>query len=147
MSEKKENPPKKRRRIKIKIKKKLILVVAPVLVILLAAGGWFFLRSSGPQEEPPPDPGEVVALDSITINLAGGHYLQLGLALQPTSSAEEVTGEKALDAAIDLYSGMSVTELSAKDGRDHAKAELTETVSELYEGEVYDIYLTEFVYQ
>jgi flagellar FliL protein len=129
-------------------KKKLILIVAPILVILLAAGGWFFfLRPSGPKEEPPPEPGPVVALDSVTINLASGHYLQLGLALQPTVEAEEVTGEKALDAAIDLYTGMSIDELATTQGREHTKTELTETVSELYEGEVYDIYFTEFVYQ
>jgi flagellar protein FliL len=146
MSEKKEKASEKKGRVRSK--KKLIIMVAPVLVVLLAAGGWFlFLRPSGPQEEPPPDPGAVIALDSITINLAGGHYLEVGIALQPTSSAEEITGEKALDATIDLYSGMSIDELSAKDGRDHAKAELTQRVNELYEGEVYDIYLTEFVYQ
>jgi flagellar FliL protein len=128
-------------------KKKMLIIIAPV-VILLAAGGWFFfLRPSGHEEEPHPEPGPVVALDAITINLAGGHFLQLGLALQPIHGAEEVTGEKALDAAIDLFSGMSVEELSSKEGREHIKHELTEHVSELYEGEVYDIYFTEFVYQ
>jgi flagellar FliL protein len=146
MADKNETPPEENG--KGRSKKKLLMIVAPVVVILLCAGGWFFfLRSSGPAEEPPPEPGEVVALDPITINLASGHYLQLGIALQPIASAHEVSGEKALDAAIDLYTGMSIEELSTKEGRDHAKHELTETVAELYHEEVYEIYLTEFVYQ
>jgi flagellar protein FliL len=130
-----------------KSKKKLIIMVVPVLLIALGAGWFFFLKPSGPKEEPPPDPGAVVALDAITINLASGHYLQLGIALQPTATAEEVTGEKALDAAINLYSGMSIEEISSKEGREKTIDELTTEVTELYEKEVYDVYLTEFVYQ
>ena len=43
----------------------------------------------------------------IQINLAGGHYLRIGLALQLTDSAsKEIDGSKALDATIDLFSGL-----------------------------------------
>ena len=123
-------------------------MVVPVVLVLAGAAGWFFfLRPSGSSGPPKPTPGAVVALDPITINLAGGHYLKLGLALQPTASASEVTGEKALDAAIDLYSGMTLDELATKEGRDASKKELVTEVSELYENEVYDLYFTEFVYQ
>jgi flagellar protein FliL len=129
-------------------KKKLILIIAPILVIVLAAGAWFlFFRFSGTKEEPPPEPGAVVALDTITVNLAGGHFLKVGLALQPTIDAHEVSGEKALDAAINLYSGMTIEEISSTEGRNHTKEELITEVKELYEGEVYDLYFTEFVYQ
>lgn len=129
-------------------KKKLIIIAAPVLVVALAAAWFLFLKPSGPSKPVPPTPGAVVQLDPITINLAGGHFLKLGLALQPTADAgEEVSGAKALDAAIALYSGKTMTELSAKEGREKAKATLIKEASELYEKKVYDIYLTEFVMQ
>lgn len=129
-------------------KKKLIIMIVPVVLVVAGAAGWFFfLKPSGSDETPAPVPGEVVAMDAITINLAGGHFLKLGLALQATESAHEVSGEKALDAAIGLYSGMTIEELSTKKGRAHTKEELVEEVEELYHHEVYDVYFTEFVYQ
>lgn len=92
--------------------------------------------------------GVVVELNPITINLADGHFLKLGIALQADVKAgEEVTGAKALDLAIAQLSGKTVTELSTKDGREKAKEHLVEAVTEAYEKEVYDVYFTEFVYQ
>jgi len=135
-------------------RKKLIMIIAAVAVIGGAA--FFFLKPGGdaaavpgaPSPSPSYVPGPVVALDPITINLAGGHFLKLGLALQATAGAgEEVTGAKALDAAIELFSNMTVEELTATKGREKAKEELVKEVSELYENEVYDIYFTEFVMQ
>ena len=46
----------------------------------------------------PPKPGEVVTLEPIQINLAAGHYLRIGIALQLTAKAHEADGSKALDA-------------------------------------------------
>jgi flagellar FliL protein len=84
----------------------------------------------------------------VTINLASGHYLKLGMTLQATAAvAEAVDGSKALDAAIDLYSGMPIDEISSSDGREKSKDELIEKVKEAYEDEIYDIYYTTFVYQ
>lgn len=129
-------------------KKKLIMIVLPVLLVVVGAGWFLFLKpSGGSKEEPPPTPGVVVTLEPITINLAGGHFLKLGMALQPSADAKETDGAKALDAAINLFSGESMTELATKEGREHAKAELVKEITELYEKEVYDIYFTEFVMQ
>lgn len=135
-------------------KKKLLLIAVPlVLVVLAAAGYFFFLRPSGPQEPKKVEhvPGEVVTLDPITINLAGGHFLKLGMALQSdakhASAHGKLTGAQALDAAIELFSGKTVAELSAKEGREKAKETLIKEVTEIYENAVYDIYFTEFVYQ
>ena len=51
---------------------------------------------------PKPKPGAVVKLDPITVNLAAGHFLKLGLSLQASADAgEDVSGAKALDAAIE----------------------------------------------
>src|SRR3712207_9079360 len=86
--------------------------------------------------------------DPITINLAGGHFLKLGLSLQATADAgEELSGAKALDAAIDLFSGRTIEDLAKRDGREKAKKALVHAVAELYENKVYDIYFTDFVMQ
>ena len=57
-------------------KKKLLIIVAAVLVA--AAAAWFFLLRPAPAEadaEPELVAGEVLPLESISINLAEGHYL------------------------------------------------------------------------
>jgi flagellar FliL protein len=130
---------------KPKSKKKLLLIV--LVVVLAAAGGgaYFMLGSSG--EEPPPEPGEVLALESITVNLTEGHYLKLRLALQATAEVtEDLDGSKALDLAVDEFSNKSVADLG-NEGRTKHKAELKEKIIEAYEGEVMDIYVTDFVMQ
>jgi flagellar protein FliL len=130
-------------------RKKLIIVA--VAVLLLLAAGYFVVlkpKTSKPGPPPKPVPGAVVKLDAITINLAGGHFLKLGLSLQATADAgEDVSGAKALDAAIDLFSNKTIKELATRDGREGAKAALVKRVSDLYEGKVYDIYFTDYVMQ
>ncbi len=132
-------------------KMKLILMVLPTLLLVGALAYFLFLKpapEAAPAEEPPPEPGIVVVLEPVTINLASGHYLKLGMTLQATAAvAEAVDGSKALDAAIDLYSGMPIDEISSSDGREKSKDELIEKVKEAYEDEIYDIYYTTFVYQ
>jgi flagellar protein FliL len=124
-------------------KKKLIIIVVAVLA-LAGAGYWFFLKPSGPA--PAPAPGEIVTLDSTQLNLAGDHYLRLGLALQLTTTAKEVDGSKALDAAIELFSGKQLAQIGGRH-RDALKAKLVKELVELYEGEVMGVYFTEFVTQ
>jgi flagellar protein FliL len=130
-------------------RKKLIIVLVAVLV--LAAAAYFLVlkpKSGKPAPPPKPVPGAVVKLDPITVNLAGGHFLKLGVSLQATADAgEDVSGAKALDAAIDLFSNKTVKELATRDGRDGAKAVLVKKVSDLYEGKIYDVYFTDFVMQ
>jgi flagellar protein FliL len=130
---------------KKKSKKKLIMIV--VVVLLLGGGGYFmFGKKKGPA--PAPKPGSVVVIPSITVNLTGGHFLKLGLALQATLKVKEPPdGSKALDLAISELSYKSVAELSSNKARDAIKAKLREKVIEAYEGEVMDVYFTEFVMQ
>ncbi len=127
-------------------KKKLIIIV---LVLLLAAGGayWFVLKpkSGAPKA---PEPGVVVKLDAIQINLADDHYLKVGIALQASKSAgEELDGSKALDQTIDLFSGQSMTDLSRRAFRDKMKTNLEKRLDEAYDGEVIGVYFTDFVSQ
>jgi flagellar protein FliL len=130
---------------------KLKLIIAAVALVALLGGVYqFVLAPKGAKAAAPPKPtaGAVVKLDPITVNLAGGHFLKLGFSLQATADAgEDVSGGKALDAAIEEFSGRTVAELSSRAGRDKAKADLVKTVSKLYEDKVYDIYFTDFVMQ
>src|SRR2546423_782225 len=132
----------------MKSKKMLIIIVAAVLVLGGGGAGAYFAFFSGPSKPKPPEPGKVVPLDAVTMNLAEGHFLKLKLSLQATADAAEAPdGSKALDIAIDQFSNRTVGELSSNAARDAAKAELRKKVSEAYEGEVMDVYFTEFVMQ
>lgn len=92
------------------------------------------------------DPGLIVAVEPITVNLSNGHYLQVGLALQATKDAgKDLSGLKAKDAIISQFSGKTVDELATTEAREAAKQDLTKTIKKLYNGEVYEIYYTAFV--
>jgi flagellar FliL protein len=132
---------------KPKLTKKKIMLLAAVAVLFTVAGVAGKVMLMGPSESKP-EPGTVVSMDAITINLAGGHYLKMKLALQATAeAAEKPDGSKALDIAISQYSNREMAELSSTSGRTKAKGELLEAVKHAYEGHVMDIYFTEFVMQ
>jgi flagellar FliL protein len=125
--------------------KKKILVVLVLVLALAGAGWWFLLRPSGDQA---PEPGAVVKLDAIQVNLAASHYLRIGIALQASKDAgTELDGSKALDATIELFSGRTVEELSQQKSRDKLKSTLAHRLDEAYDGEVIGVYFTDFVTQ
>jgi len=129
-----------------------VVVVALVLALVVAAAAaWFLLgrdTAAAPAPPPPPEAGEVLQVEAISINLADGHYLRLGLGLQLTADAHEaVDPSRALDLAIAQYSGRSVADISEPATRDALKAQLAEQLAEAYEGEVIDVYLTNYVTQ
>ncbi len=138
-------------------KKMMIIVVA----LALAAGVYYFMfmKPSAAAEEahakPKQEPGEVLKMDPITLNLADGHYLKLGMALQFALSEDGGghggggghDGSHALDIAIDQFSNREVAELSSHNARAKAKKELVKEVRHAYHDEVIDIYFTEFVMQ
>jgi flagellar FliL protein len=131
-----------------KSKKMLIIIVAAVVVLLGGGGGAYFAFFSGPSKKPEPVPGKVVVMDAITLNLTEGHFLKLKLALQATIDVAELPdGSKAADIAIAQFSNLSVAELSSNEAREKAKKALVKKVEEAYEGEIMDVYFTEFVMQ
>ena len=74
------------------LRKKLIVALLLVAVVGGAAY-WFLLR---PTPVLAPEPGEVVALEPIQVNLADGPYLRVAIALQATLDVEEeVDGSRA----------------------------------------------------
>jgi flagellar FliL protein len=107
-------------------------------------------------------PGPVVKLDPITLNMADGRFLRVGLGFQLTAEAgaggghgeakpdtTDAAGEyaKALDLAIDVLGGRNYSELVSPEGREAAKHELVQKLEHAYEGEIEDVYFTEFVLQ
>ena len=135
-------------------KKKLVMIVVPVLLAVVAA--WYFVLGPGSggsaAEEKPKEVelGEVVALEPITMNLADGRLLKVGLALQlpkEPASEEEVTGSVALDEAIAFLGEHTYAQLAAPAARQEAKKELSERVAKRYHEGVLEVYFTEFVMQ
>ncbi len=137
-------------------KKKLIMIVVPVLLVVVAA--WYFVlgpgSGSGEAEEKPKEVelGEVVALEPITMNLADGRLLKVGLALQlplepPAGGHGEVSGSVALDEAIAFLGEHTYDQLAAPAARQAAKKELSHRVNERYHHGVLEVYFTEFVMQ
>ena len=126
---------------------KLIIIAVVVLAVVGGAGYWFFLKPAG--KEPPPEPGEVVQLEPIQINLAADHYLKVGIALQQTLAVgeEELDGSKALDATIALFSGQTMEQLARPEHREKMKKKLEHSLEEAYEHEVMGVYFTDFVTQ
>lgn len=125
-------------------RRKKVLLLALVVVVVLAAGWWYFLKPSTPK---PPEPGEVMTLEPIQVNLANGQYLRIGIALQLTADAYEADGSQALDAVIDLFSGVEQTELIKAGQRNEFKERLEQQLEEDYHGDVMEVYFTEFVTQ
>ena len=137
-------------------RKKLVMIVVPVLLVVVAA--WYFVLGPGSggsaaQEKPKEvELGEVVALDPITMNLADGRLLKVGLALQlplePASGGHgEFSGSVALDEAIAFLGEHTYDQLAAPAARQEAKKELSHRVSERYHHDVLEVYFTEFVMQ
>jgi flagellar FliL protein len=125
---------------------KKILIIG--LVALLAVGGaaYFFLFS-GSAKAAAPVAGTVMTLDPVAVNLAGGGYLKVGVALQLTSTADSKTmdGAKATDLVISTFSQAQPADVTR--ARDTLKKALEKKIIKAYDGEVMGIYYTDYVTQ
>jgi flagellar protein FliL len=96
---------------------------------------------------------EIAKLDDITPNLADGHFLKLGLALQlaPKGVITDYTtggaAAKALDLAIVVFGKDNYAQLVQPSIREQAKESLAKQVVAAYDGQVQGIYITDFVMQ
>lgn len=126
-----------------KRKKALVLLV---ILAVTGAAAWFYMKPV--DAEAAPVPGEVLKLEPIQLNLAAGRYLRIGIAIQGVySGKEELEGSKALDATIELFSGRQMEDLAEPKQRDALKLALREELKERYDGDVIDVYFTDFVTQ
>lgn len=135
-------------------KKKLLLIV---LVLLLAAGGaaYFFLFSGSSEPTKPESSGTFVTLDPIAVNLAGGGYLKVGVALELTTDGASggegggLDGTKAKDLIISTFSQAAPADVTG--ARDALKAALQQKIIAAYTEDhkemVMGIYYTDYVTQ
>ena len=137
-------------------KKKLLLIV---LVLLLAAGGaaYFFLFSgSASADEKPVSSGTFLTLDPVAVNLAGGGYLKIGVAMELTEEGAASGGEgggldgsKAKDLIISTFSQAAPADVTG--ARDALKEALQQKIVEAYTEDghelVMGIYYTDYVTQ
>jgi flagellar FliL protein len=152
-----------------KTSKKKLMVVGLLLVGViggvLAAKmmGGTATAAGGPTTTAPPVPGEVAEVEAMNINLMGGHYLRIGVAVQLANGpvAEEWLLEKGpivRDEVISVFAGRDAESLGTADGRKAATEELlaglqAQEVEEADDGEpppppeILDLYLTDFVMQ
>ncbi|WP_258724203.1 flagellar basal body-associated FliL family protein [Cellulomonas sp. NS3] len=139
-----------------KSKKKLLIIVLAAVLVLGGGAAWYFLMGPGhategeAHAEPEPEPGAVLTVEPISVNLAAGHYLRIGLGLQMTIDAGghgEPDPSKAVDLMIAKFSGRDMAAVSDPATRDALKAELLAEIEEAYHGEVMDLYLTNYVTQ
>jgi flagellar FliL protein len=144
-----------------KAKKKSLLPAIIVAVALLGAAYMMKGGNAAPAAagaavtSTTAEEGSVVPLDPITVNLADGRFLKVGLGIQLSKTAKAAAeGEtpqaqmaKALDEAISIFGHSTYQQLLDPAGRDKVKEELSKRVRERYEGEVLGVYFTEFVMQ
>jgi flagellar protein FliL len=130
-------------------KKKLILIVVAVLLVAAGAAYYFLFAGSGEAAAEEPVPGEVLALEPIAVNLAGGGYLKIGVTLQ---FVEGVGGEgggpdgsKAADLVISTFSQAKPADVNG--AREALKKSLEKKIVEAYDHEVMGIYYNEYVTQ
>jgi flagellar FliL protein len=122
------------------------LLVLVIVLLLTGAASWLYLRPAEAEEAP--QPGAVLQLEPIQLNLASGRYLRVGIALQGVADAhEELEGSKALDATIELFSGRRIEDLAQPVQRQVLKKKLRAELIDRYHGEVIDVYFTDFVTQ
>jgi flagellar protein FliL len=136
--------------------KKLLLIGLVALLAVAGAAYFFLFASSGEAEAEEPVAGEVLPLEAVAVNLAGGGYLKVGIALQLTEAAAGgghggggVDGSHALDLVISTYSQAQPADVVG--ARDALKEALEQKIVEAYTEDghqmVMDVYLTEYVTQ
>jgi flagellar FliL protein len=125
-----------------------------LLVVILAAAGaaYFFLFSGSDAAAEEPVAGDVLVLEPLAVNLAGGGYLKIGVTLQFTEAGSAgghggsgPDGSKATDLIISTFSQAAPADVSG--ARDALKEALQEKIIEAYHGDVMEIYYNEYVTQ
>ena len=131
-------------------KRKRLMAVALGVLLVIGGVAFWLLRApaEGVEEVAEPEHGKVQTVQAFSLNLAEERYLRLGLGLQLSEEVvEDIDTSKAVDRALTLFSGRSLDEVSSTEGRTALKTELTRQLQEVYEGEVLDVYFTDYVTQ
>ncbi len=145
---------------------KLKVGIAAIVLVALGAGlGAKMLAgdaapasATGPTTTTTEPPGPVTTVDSITVNLADGRFLKLGLSFEVGHDEEyppvfvendEYTKgfAREIDASIMVLSTFTFEQLVAPDGKRMAKEALLTELQRVSEGAVRDVLFHEFVMQ
>jgi flagellar FliL protein len=103
--------------------------------------------------DPATERGQVLEMDPLTVNLADGHYLKVGIALQlkvgdvASTDKDNGTGAQALDMAIAALSPHTMAQLTQASIRDGLKQKLGYDTCMAYKGDALTVYFTDFVMQ
>ncbi len=142
-----------------------IIIAAAVLVVggavlgakVLGGGGSADAGAAGPTTTTTEPPGMISAMDVITLNLADGRFLKLGVAFEIHDGVEYPVNvnkddstmgfAREIDATITLMSGYTYEALAAPDGKTKAKAALLEQLVAISDDAIKDVYFHEFVMQ
>lgn len=127
-----------------------LLLGAVVLVGATAAAIWFFFLRT-PPEPPPPAGGAYVTMETQTISLADGHYLQIQVALQlrddSATPADLFEEAPAAELVIDTFSNQTKDSLVESTNRKRLQQQLLTSVQKAYPEEVFDLYFTKYTLQ
>ena len=135
-----------KRKIKINLKSKKS-IIAIVAVLAVGYGAYSFLM---PKPVDKPAPGDVVKVDPQVINLGGSGYLKIGISIQLVkgkASATSFDASHASELTIDEFMGRSAAALTTLKTLDALKSDLVSKIKAAYPGEVWTIYVTQFVSQ
>ena len=127
---------------KKKDKKKIIAAV-----VLVVVGYKFFLapKPAAKAENAPKKEGAVVALPELTLNLANGKYLRVGIALvyweghggggggHGASAGPDKEASIASDVAVTVLSAKSYDDLKTTEGKNAVKEEITKDLNHALE--------------
>jgi flagellar FliL protein len=131
--------------------KKKFLVVGLVLLLVVGGAAYKLKFAKKHAKDAPPVAGLTVTESQLTINLAGGHYLQVTPAIQLVKGADSKTMSEdtpeLLDTVIKVFAGQPVARLSGDAGLAWAKAHLLAALTAEFPGDIYAIWFTNFVMQ
>jgi len=132
-------------------KKKLIIGLVVVVALAGVAKVEFLSPKKDSHAVVVAKPGPLVALDAVTVNLSGGHYLRVGVTVQFTdkvNAAAPPDGAPALDQVIAYFTGEDGAPLQTSAGLEEAKEGLKKKITDVYPKDpVYDVLFTSFVVQ
>lgn len=129
--------------------KKLKLIIGFVLLVVVGAALKFTVlapSSSAGATPAKPQPGPVIQMDEMTLNLTDGHYLRMKIALQTTKgTSEEFDTSEAAQLIIDQFSNRTVTQLTGDVARQKMMAGLVAKLQSAYPKKIIGGFYTEFV--
>jgi flagellar FliL protein len=138
--------------------KKRVVIIAVVVAVVAGGTYKFVLSPSKPASatgaaatKPAAQPGPLVPTDAVTVNLAGGHYLRIALAMQFTSKVSKTAlpdTSAALDQIISYLTGQPADQLNTPSGLASVKAALTTRIAAAYPKDpLLDVLITSYVIQ